>query len=552
MSTQINGHLSSSTSTAAGGPDPSLIAKVRETYTNAEQGHVFTFFDKLSPTEQSALIAQLADIDVDRVNRIYTNAVAADGSGSQTPPEAADVEEHNADGLLGNDLSLAPGRPNMIGRSRTPSPRPPEEALPLPEEACATVVNNPTEEKKWRDIGLKAIANNEVAVLLMAGGQGTRLGSSQPKGMYDIKLPSGKSLFEYQAERIGKLARVAEEEQGKEKGSVRIRWYVMTSGPTRGETEKYFKEKGYFGLNPDDVIFFEQGVLPALSEDGKLLLSTPSSLSVAPDGNGGLYAALRRPLSADSPRTVLSDLRDQGVQYVHAYCVDNCLVKVADPVFIGCCVSRQASIGAKVVRKTVPTESVGVLAARGDAFAVVEYSELSKEKAEARTPDGQLAFRAANIANHFYTTSFLEGVEAMERRMAFHIARKKIPTVDLSSGEPIKPTEPNGMKLELFVFDVFPFTKSLCVLEVDRAEEFSPLKNAPGSKADCPETSRRDLLAQQRRWLESAGATIKEGVEVEVTPGVSYAGEGLEWVKGRTIAKSGVVAKKEDLEALVQ
>ncbi|WVF65317.1 hypothetical protein IAT40_000043 [Kwoniella sp. CBS 6097] len=547
MSNQTNGQ--SSISGGGVGPDLSLVAKVKETYTSAEQGHVFTFFDKLSPTEQSALIAQLADIDVDRVNRIYTNAVAADGSGAQTPPEP-EAEEHNGDGLLGDGLSLAPGRPNMIGRSRTPSPRPPEEALPLPEEACATIVNNPTEEKKWREIGLKAIANNEVAVLLMAGGQGTRLGSSQPKGMYDIKLPSGKSLFEYQAERIGKLARVAEEEQGKEKGSVRIRWYVMTSGPTRGETEKYFKEKSYFGLNPDDVIFFEQGVLPALSEDGKLLLSTPSSLSVAPDGNGGLYAALRRPLSPNSPRTVLSDLRDQGVQYVHAYCVDNCLVKVADPVFIGCCVSRQASIGAKVVRKTVPTESVGVLAARGDAFAVVEYSELSKEKAEARTSDGQLAFRAANIANHFYTTSFLEGVEAMERRMAFHIARKKIPTVDLTSGEPIKPTEPNGMKLELFVFDVFPFTKSLCVLEVDRAEEFSPLKNAPGSKADCPETSRRDLLAQQKRWLESAGATVQDGVEVEITPGVSYAGEGLEWVKGKTIAKSGVVAKKEDLDAL--
>lgn len=272
------------------------------------------------------------------------------------------------------------------------------------------------------------------------------------------------------------------------------------------------------------------------------MLSSTSTISVAPDGNGGLYAALRRPLTSDSSTTVLSDLRDRNIQYIHAYCVDNCLVRVADPTFVGCCIARNAAAGAKVVRKTIPTESVGVLAKKGDAYSVVEYSELSKEKAELRTDDGQLAFRAANIANHFYTTAFLETVEAMEKKMAFHIARKKIPTVDLSTGDSIKPTEPNGMKLELFVFDVFPFTKNLCVLEVERAEEFSPLKNAPGSKADCPETSRRDLLAQQKRWLEAAGATVQDGVEVEVTPEVSYAGEGLDFVKGKTFAKSGVLA----------
>lgn len=292
------------------------------------------------------------------------------------------------------------------------------------------------------------------------------------------------------------------------------------------------------------------GVLPALSDDGKLMLSTPCTISVAPDGNGGLYAALRRPYDS-SGTSVLSDLKTRNIQYVHAYCVDNCLVRVADPTFVGCCIARHAAAGAKVVRKTVPTESVGVLAKKGEAYSVVEYSELSKEKAELRTEDGQLAFRAANIANHFYTTAFLETVEAMEKKMAFHIARKKIPTIDLQTGEPIKPTEPNGMKLELFVFDVFPYTKSLCVLEVERAEEFSPLKNAPGSKADCPETSRRDLLAQQKRWLEAAGASLHEGVEVEVTPAVSYAGEGLAFVKGKVLVRGGVLSHTRDIDVLV-
>jgi UDP-N-acetylglucosamine/UDP-N-acetylgalactosamine diphosphorylase len=243
-------------------------------------------------------------------------------------------------------------------------------------------------------------------------------------------------------------------------------------------------------------------------------------------------------------------MREKGIKHIHIYGVDNCLVRVADPAFIGVCLTRGTEAGVKVVRKTIPTESVGVIARRGPAFGVVEYSELSKEKSELRAPDGGLAFRAANIVNHYFTLDFLERVEAMERKMAFHIARKKIPTVDLSTGETIKPREPNGMKLELFVFDVFPFTQGLTVLEVERKEEFSPLKNAPGSATDGPETSRRDILAQQRRWLVSAGAEVEEGQEVEVLPKVTYGGEGLEWVKGKKVGKGGVIGSKEDLEAL--
>lgn len=275
-------------------------------------------------------------------------------------------------------------------------------------------------------------------------------------------------------------------------------------------------------------------------------------MSVAPDGNGGVYAAMRQPLSDTSDRSVLSDMHSRGIHYIHAYCVDNCLVRVADPVFIGYSIEKGSECGAKVVRKESPHESVGVLAMKGKAFSVVEYSELSKDKAELRDPEtGGLAFRAANIANHFYTLEFLDKVEGMEASMAFHIARKKIQTVNLESGEIIKPSQPNGMKLELFVFDVFPFTHSLGVLEVERYEEFSPLKNAPGTGSDDPETSRRDLLAQQQRWLTKAGAQIGQGVEVEVSALVSYAGEGLKSVKGRTFVKSGVVETLADFEKLV-
>jgi len=259
-----------------------------------------------------------------------------------------------------------------------------------------------------------------------------------------------------------------------------------------------------------------------------VFLNSPSSVAVAPDGNGGLYAALRAPLSSSDPKTtVLTDLASREITYIHAYCVDNCLVRVADPAFLGYAIHKQADCAAKVVRKMQPTEAVGVVAVKGGEFNVVEYSEISKEQSERRCEKtGELAFRAANIANHFYTVDFLKRVESFEEKMVFHIARKKIPHVDLTSGELVKPAKPNGMKLEMFVFDVFPFTERMAVLEVAREEEFSPLKNGPGTGSDDPESSRRDLLAQQKRWLEASGATVKEGVEIEVSPRVSYAGKG--------------------------
>jgi UDP-N-acetylglucosamine/UDP-N-acetylgalactosamine diphosphorylase len=295
------------------------------------------------------------------------------------------------------------------------------------------------------------------------------------------------------------------------------------------------------------------GTLPCLTMEGKVLLETPSKVAVAPDGNGGLYAATRSPIVLGKSDTVLSDLTKRKILYVHAYCVDNCLVRVADPVFLGYSIQKQADCAAKVVPKAHPSESVGVVARRGKKYSVVEYSEISKEQAERRDPDtGNLTLRAGNIANHFYTTTFLNKVESFEEELAFHIARKKIPHVDLETGESVKPSKPNGMKLELFVFDVFPFTESFAVLEVERNEEFSPLKNAPGTGSDDPETSRRDLLAQHKRFLEQAGAKLKDdNVEIEISPLVSYAGEGLESVKGKVFTKSGLVEGIEELDALV-
>ncbi|KAH9987690.1 nucleotide-diphospho-sugar transferase [Russula vinacea] len=472
------------------------VDALRARYDAAGQGHLFTFWPQLSESDRTTLAAQLEALDIERINRIYSKAVSAEQSASAA--ETGSIE-------------------------------------PPPQGASDKVTPRSEKEAEWRATGLAAVRGVR---------SGTRLGSSAPKGCYDIGLPSHKSLFQYQAERIARLQQVAQEETGKPVGSVV--W------PTRRDTEQFFKTNAYFGLKPDNVIFFEQGTLPCLTLDGKVVLETKSRVAVAPDGNGGLYAALRTPLSpADKTRTVLSDLESRKVLYVHAYCVDNCLVRVADPVFVGYGISKQADCAAKVVPKAHPTESVGVVALRGGKYNVVEYSEISAAQAEARdATTGELLFRAGNIANHFYTTAFLRGVAAFEDDLAFHIARKKIPHVSLSDGASIKPTKPNGMKLELFVFDVFPHTARFAVLEVARADEFSPLKNAPGTGADDPETSRRDLLAQHRRFLEEAGATVREGVEIELSPLVSYAGEGLALVKGKTFTRSGVASAVEELDVL--
>ncbi|KAJ3272026.1 UDP-N-acetylglucosamine pyrophosphorylase [Borealophlyctis nickersoniae] len=485
-------------------PSQQEVDALKASFSTNGQGHVFQFWDSLSQEQRDTLVKQLSDIDVVRVNNIYETA-----TGPNTPSTSSAVK-------------------------------------PLPDAAFDSVIGdaNAGKVKEWEQTGMKLIGEGKVAVILLAGGQGTRLGSSEPKGCYDINLPSHKTLFQMQAERIIRMQKLAEKyANGKE---VVIPWYVMTSGPTRAATEAFFKSKNYFGLRTENIFFFNQGVLPAFGTDGKILMESKFAPAVAPDGNGGIYAALLR-------EGVIADLERRGTPYVHAYCVDNCLVKVADPVFIGYCVSKNAECGAKVVPKTHAEEPVGVICQRNGRYAVVEYSEIDPSIAAQKDPKtGALVYNAANIVNHFYTTDFLRRIKSFESQLEYHIARKKIPHVDVTTGQTIKPTSPNGIKLELFIFDVFPFTDRFAVLEVQRKEEFSPLKNATG--ADSPQTSRADILAQCARFVEAAGGKIqvKDGEEkvVEVSPLVSYGGEGLEALKGKTVKSPAVIASEADLRQL--
>ena len=205
-------------------------------------------------------------------------------------------------------------------------------------------------------------------------------------------------------------------------------------------------------------------------------------------------------------------MRKRGIEHVHAYCVDNCLVKVADPVFIGFSASKDVDIATKVVRKRSAKEPVGLILLKNGRPDVVEYSEIEKEMAEETEVNNTdlLKFRAANIVNHYYSFRFLETIEEWVHKLPHHVAKKKIPYMDTDKGEMVKPDKPNGIKLEQFVFDVFPLLelKQFACMEVDRKEEFSPLKNAKGTGEDDPDTSKRDMMQQGARWVKAAGGTV--------------------------------------------
>merc|ERR1711971_1073423 len=264
---------------------------------------------------------------------------------------------------------------------------------------------------------------------------------------------------------------------------------------------------------------FQQGTLPCFTFEGKMILGEKGALSRAPDGNGGLNRALKN-------EGVLADMKLKGVKFIQLYCVDNVLVKVGDPVFMGYCLSKEAECANKVVRKGFPTEAVGITCKVDGHYQVVEYSEITQKSAERRNKDGSLTFSAANLCIHFFTIAFLERVVMKnERSLQHHVAKKKIPYVD-SEGVLVKPDKPNGIKMEKFVFDVFRFANNFVVWECFRDEEFAPLKNAEGAKDCTPSYCRNAVLALHQKWLNQAGAEIITSSGDEAAQMTSPASEG--------------------------
>ena len=280
---------------------------------NFDQSHLLDHWDGLNDEQRSSLYNDLSGLDLEEVKEYFERTVV-------TLNETAEKLD--------------------------------DRMQPLEADQCGSILKATEEEvAEYERISLEAVAEGKVAILLLAGGQGTRLGVPYPKGMYDVGLPSKKSLFQLQAERILKLEQLAEERTGKKGG--KVAWYIMTSAPTVKPTTDFFRQNGYFGLDPANVVVFQQGTLPCFTFSGKIIMSSKHELSRAPDGNGGLYRALR----ADG---IIDDMEKRGISYIQLFCVDNILVRVGDPIFTGYCITKKAECANKVVPKGFPSESVGI------------------------------------------------------------------------------------------------------------------------------------------------------------------------------------------------
>jgi len=349
-------------------------------------------------------------------------------------------------------------------------------------------------------LGEAALCRGEVAVLLVAGGQGTRLGFDKPKGVYKVGPVSGASLFQIHAEKVLALRR---------RYQASVPFLIMTSPLTHAETVADFDKNKNFGLD-GDVHFFQQGTMPALDlATGEPLLEAEGRPFLSPNGHGGTLTAL-----ADSG--LLATMKARGVKHIFYFQVDNPLVKIAEPAFLGAHIAAMSEVSSKVVYKEQPEEKVGVLALIDGRCGIIEYSDLPAELATARAADGTLLHRAGNPAIHLFSVGFLEKVTDGADRLQYHIARKKVPYYDVATKSVIAPTTENALKFELFIFDALPLAVRWLAVEAKRDEEFAPLKNATGP--DSPETVRRLMIDRAARWLEACGCEAPNDAPVEISP----------------------------------
>ena len=399
------------------------IEEIKHKLKKYGQEHLLIFYDKLDENKQNELLKQIDEIDFDLINNIYSRT--------------RDIAKQD-------NFKVEPI--NFIDKYKLKD-----------------------KYKYYEDIGKKAIKEGKLACVTMAGGQGTRLGHTGPKGTFDIGLESHKSLFEL-------LCDYLKDESSKY--NVQIPWFIMTIKQNNQDTIDFFKKNKYFGYEKN-IYFFIQGELPMVDTEGKILIDENGLVKEAADGHGGVYESLLK-------SGMTEKMKELGVEWVFIGGIDNCLVKMVDPVLMGIAIDKGVTAAGKSVVKANPHEKVGAFCKKNGRPAVIEYSEITDEMAEARDDNGELLYGESHILCNLFNISAIERMG--KTPLPYHSAYKKATYID-KDGNKVVPDSPNAYKFEAFLFDAFGEVDDMAILRVKREEEFAPVKNATG--VDSPETARK-------------------------------------------------------------
>lgn len=416
----------------------------------AGQEHVYRFYDSLTEADKEHLDAQVAAMDWELISKLVS------------------------------DVVLRPV-PFELPRSIEPAPY-------LPNKPIDAATQDLYARARHR--GITLLRDGQIAAFVVAGGQGTRLGWPGPKGTFPATPVKKKPLFQCFVEYLRAL---------EARHHTTIPFYIMTSTANHDATVDFFRRHDYFSMPESQIMFFSQDMLPAVGFDGKVLLETPSSMALSPNGHGGSLLALHK-------SGALSDMRRRGVTQISYFQVDNPIVRCVDPLFIGLHDIHEADMSSKMLPKAFGKEKLGNFCLVDGKIVVIEYSDLPEQLAEARQADGELKFRAGSIALHAVRRSFVEQLNAHGFALPYHRAEKKVPHIDLHTGKPVNPASPNAVKMETFVFDALPLATNSIIYETDRIDEFAPIKNAEG--VDSPASAADIITRRSSQWLAAAGIDV--------------------------------------------
>lgn len=396
---------------------------LRETLFKYDQLHLIKYINELSYDKQVELIRQIEDIDWTFIEYLKSNDNKVQGN--IQPIEAMQINE------IKNQCEL------------------------------------------FKSTGLNAIKGDKLCLLLLAGGQGTRLGFDMPKGCFNIGINRDLYIFQLIMEHTLDIVKMAD---------TWIHMYIMTSDINYKDTILFFKEHNYFGYNPSYIHFFMQELNPSTDFDGKILMSSKSSLALSPNGNGGWFSSMKK-------AGLLEEIFNSNLEWINVFSVDNVLQRIADPVFLGATIESGKMCGAKVVRKAAPDEKVGAMCTIDGRPHIIEYYELSDEMMNQKNTDDSLAYGYGVILNYLFPISRLKST--LDNKMPLHVVKKAIPHIN-ESGELISPTTNNGLKFETLALDLIHEMDDCLVFEIDRTTEFAPVKNKFG--VDSAETARELLI----------------------------------------------------------